>query len=154
VKSHGWWRWARGRGRRGLDAPGLLAVAGQLGCLAKWQAPGGAAAREVAACRFQAARLLRPEDGQAVMFGEVLVVLEVQRGEGRFVGEAAGRDPHVVDRAGPSAAAGCCGQAAPDRGNCFIAGQDRDAGQPAGQFPAAVGAPAADLSPLGQLTET
>ena len=43
---------------------------------------GGAGAREVAACRFQAVQLLRPEDPQAVMFGEVLEVLEVQGGEG------------------------------------------------------------------------
>jgi hypothetical protein len=40
------------------------------------------AAREVAACRFQALWLLRSEDGQAVIFREVLVLLEVQRGGG------------------------------------------------------------------------
>jgi hypothetical protein len=110
------------------------------------------AAHEVAACRFQG--LLRAEDGQTVIFREVLVVLEVQRGERRFVDEAAGRDPYVVDRAGPPAPAGCCGQAPPDGGDGLIAGQDRDARQPAGEFPAAVCTPAADLCPLGQLTES
>ena len=42
---------------------------------------------------------------------------------------------------------------APDGGHGLIAGQDRDARQLAGQFPAAVGTPAADLGPLCQLTE-
>jgi hypothetical protein len=46
------------------------------------------------AFRFQVVWLLR---------SEVLVVFEVQGGERRFVGEAACRDPHVVDRAGPPA---------------------------------------------------
>ena len=152
VKSHGWRRWARSRGRRGLDAPGLLAVVGQLGYLAQWQAPGGAAAREVAACRFQAARLLRPEDPQAVMLGEVLVVLEVQRGERRFVGEAAGRDPHVVDRAGAPASAGCCGQDSPDGGYCLIARQDW---MPDSQLvPRGGGCPGGGSQPACQLTES
>jgi hypothetical protein len=136
-----------------LDASGVLIVVGPLGCLAQWQAH-ELAGHEVAACRFQAVWLLRSEDGQAVIFREVLVVLEVQGGERRFVGEAAGRDPHVVDRAGPPAPAGCCGQAPPDGGDGLIAGQDGDARQPGGQFPAAVGTPAADLGPLGQLTES
>jgi hypothetical protein len=87
-----------------------------------------------------------------VIFREVLVVLEVQRDE-RFVGEAAGCDLHVVDRAGPPASAGCCGQAAPGGGDGFIAGQDGDARQPCGQFPRRW-ALAADLGPLGQLTES
>lgn len=78
VKSHGWWRWARSRVRCDLDAPGLLAVVGQLGCPSQWQAPGVPVAREVAACKLPAVWLLRSEDPQAVMFGEVLVVLEVQ----------------------------------------------------------------------------
>ena len=111
-------------------------------------------AGHVVACRFQVVWLLRSEDGQAVVFGEVLVVFKVQGGERDFVGEAAGRDPHVVDRAGSPASGGCCGQAPPDGGYSFIAGQDGDARQPGGQFPAAVRAPVADLGPLGQLTES
>lgn len=58
------------------------------------------------------------------------------------------------DRAGSPASGGCCGQAPPDGGYSFIAGQDGDARQPGGQFPAAVSAPVADLGPLGQLTES
>jgi hypothetical protein len=87
------------------------------------------------------------------MFCEVLVVLEVQRCEGHFVGEAAGGDPHVVDRPGSSAQAGLCGQAAPDGGDCLVAGQDGDAGEPTSQFLAAVKTPMADLGPLGELAE-
>jgi hypothetical protein len=49
--------------------------------------------------------LLRSEDAQAVMLREIPVVLEVQRCERHFVGEAACCDPHVVDRAGPPAQA-------------------------------------------------
>ena len=69
----------------------------------------GVVAGHVVACRFQVVWLLRSEDGQTVIFGEVLVVFEVQGGERDFVGEAAGRDPHVVDRAGSPASGGCCG---------------------------------------------
>ena len=63
------------------------------------------------------------------------------------------RDLQVVDRAGSRAPGGCCGQAPPDDGDGFIAGEEGDARQPGGQFPAAVGSPVADLGPLGQLTE-
>jgi len=48
-------------------------------------------------------RLLPAEDAQAVVLVEVLVVLEVQGGERDAMGEAAGRDPHVVDRPRPPA---------------------------------------------------
>jgi hypothetical protein len=129
---------------------GFLSDAGPVECLAQARA---VVAGHVVACRLQVVWLLHSEDEQAVIFGEVLVVFEVQGGERDFVGEAAGRDPHVVDWAGPPPQAGCCGQAPPDGGDGLIAGQDRDARQPSGQFPAAVGTPAADLCPLGQLTE-
>jgi hypothetical protein len=89
-----------------------------------------------------------------VIFGEVLVVFKVQGGERDFVGEAAGRDPHVVDRAGSPASGGCCGQASPDGGYSFIAGQDGDARQPGGQFPAAVRRPSGGSRPPAQLTES
>jgi hypothetical protein len=89
-----------------VEDPGILLAVGLPGCLTA----GGsraAAPRRVFADQalgrhsFQAVWLLRSEDGQSVIFGEVLVVFEVQGGERGFVGEAAGRDPHVVDRAGP-----------------------------------------------------
>jgi hypothetical protein len=152
---------AGGRGRDVALVPGPLEAPGHSdSCRFAWL-QGSAAGGVWEGCgwsgsgcrRFQAVWLLRPEDPQAVMFGEVLVVLEVQRCERRLVGEAASRDPHVVDRAWPPASAGCCGQDPPDGGNCLIARQDRDARQPAGRFSTAVGAPVADLDPLGQLTE-
>src|ERR1017187_6786404 len=87
------------------------------------------------------------EDAQAMMLLEVLVILEVQRCERYFMGEAARRDPHVVDRTRASALECCCGQAAPDGTYRLIAWQHGNAGQPSGQFLAAVGAPVADFSP-------
>ena len=47
-----------------------------------------------------------------MMLVEVLVVLEVQGGERDAMGEAAGRDPHVVDRPRSSTLDGCRGQSA------------------------------------------
>jgi hypothetical protein len=88
-----------------------------------------------------------------VVLVEVLVVLEVQGGERDAVGEAAGRDPHVVDRPWSSTLDGCCGQPAPGGGYCLVAGQYRDVGQLAGEFLTTVLAPVADLRPLGQLAE-
>ena len=84
---------------------------------------------------------------------EVLVVLEVQGGEREAMGEAAGRDPHVVDRSWSSAQDGCGGQSPPGGGYCLVAGQYRDVGQPVSEFLAAMLAPVADLRPLGQLSE-
>ena len=70
-------------GRRDLDAhPDFWLLQASLDAWRIGWRLGGAGASEVAACRFQAVRLLRPEDPQAVMFGEVLVVLKVQGGEG------------------------------------------------------------------------
>jgi hypothetical protein len=88
-----------------------------------------------------------------VMLVKVLVVLEVQGGERDAMGEAAGRDPHVVDRPWSAALDGCRGQSALGGGYCLVSGQYRDVGQPAGEFLAAVLAPVADLRPLGQLSE-
>jgi len=73
-----------------------------------------------------------------VVLLEVLVVLKVQGGERDAMGEAAGRDPHVVDRPRSSTLDGCRGQSAPGGGYCLITGQYRDVGQPAGEFLAAV----------------
>jgi hypothetical protein len=123
---------------------GFLSDAGPVECLAQAR---GVVAGHVVACRLQVVWLLHSEDEQAVIFGEVLVVFEVQGGERRFVGEAAGRDPHVVDRAGPPALAGGCGQAPPDGGDGLIPGQDGDARQPGGQFPRGGGYPSGGSRP-------
>ena len=72
-------------------------------------------------------RLLPAEDTQAVVLVEVLVVLEVQGGERDAMGEAAGRNPHVVDRPRPPAPDGCRGQPPPGGGYRLVAGQYRNA---------------------------
>src|SRR5260370_30353084 len=69
------------------------------------------------------------------------------------MGEAAGRNPHVVDRPRSPAPDGCRGQPPPGGGYRLVAGQYRNSGQPAGEFLAAAVAPVADLPPLGQLSE-
>jgi thiopeptide-type bacteriocin biosynthesis protein len=97
--------------------------------------------------------LLCAEDAQTVVGPEVLVVLEVERGQRQVVGEAAGRDPHVVDGAGAATLDAGGRETAPDGGHGLVAGEDRDARQPVGQLLASAGAPTADLSPLGQLAE-
>jgi hypothetical protein len=81
------------------------------------------------------------------------ILLEVQGGERDAMSEAAGRDPHVVDRPWPPALDGCRGQSAPGGGDRLVSGQYRNAGQPTGEFLAATLAPVADLRPLGQLSE-
>ena len=53
------------------------------------------------------------------------------------MGEAAGRNPHVVDRPRSPAPDGCRGQPPPGGGYRLVAGQHRNAGQPAGEFLAA-----------------
>jgi transposase len=69
------------------------------------------------------------------------------------MGEAAGRDLHVVDWPWSPAQDGCRGQSSPGGGYRLVAGQYRDAGQPVSEFLAAVLAPGADLRPLGRLPE-
>ena len=67
-------------------------------------------------------RLLPAGDAQGVVLVEVLVVLEVQGGERDVMGQAAGRNPHVVDRPRAPAPDGCRGQPSPDGGYCLLAG--------------------------------
>ena len=87
-----------------------------------------------------------------MMLFEILVVLQIQCRERHLIGQAAGCHPHVVDRPRPSALDSSSGQAAPDRGGRFVAGQNRDAGQPACQFLTPPSTPVTDLGLLGQLT--
>ncbi len=98
-------------------------------------------------------RLLPAEDVQAVVLVEILVVPEVQGGERDALGEAAGRNPHVVDRPRSPAPDGCRGQPPPGGGYRLVAGQYRNAGQLAGEFLASALAPVADLRPRGQFSE-
>ena len=87
------------------------------------------------------------------MLVKVLVVFEVQGGERDAMGEATGRNPHVVDRPRAPAPDGYRGQPSPGGGYYLVAGQHRTAGQPAGELLAAALASVADLRPLGQLSE-
>ncbi len=91
--------------------------------------------------------LFGAKDTEPVMLIEILVILEIQRCERHLVGQAARRDPHVVDR---TAAAD---RRPPDRGHGLVAGQHGNMRQPARQFLATAGTQVADLCPLGQLTE-
>lgn len=52
---------------------------------------------------FDTVRCMSAEKLQTVMLDEVLVVLQIEGRQRRLIGQAAGRDPHVVDRARPSA---------------------------------------------------
>jgi hypothetical protein len=63
-----------------------------------------------------------------VVLVEVLVVLEFQGGERDAMGEAAGSNPHVVDRPRSPAPDGCRGQPPPGGGCRLVAGQYRNAG--------------------------
>lgn len=60
-----------------------------------------------------------------MMLFEILVILQVQRRERHFIGQAAGCDPHVIDRPWPSTLDGRSGQAAPDGGGGLVARQNR-----------------------------
>lgn len=84
---------------------------------------------------------------------EVLVVLQVERGQGQVVGQAAGGDPHVVDRTGSAALDARGRQPAPHRRDRLVAEEDWDSGEPVGQFLPAAGTPVPDLGPLGQLAK-
>jgi hypothetical protein len=63
------------------------------------------------------------------MLGEIGVVLDVECGEGNIAGNAAGRDPGVVDRPRTAAEPGVSPALAPDRGGMEAARQDDDAGE-------------------------
>jgi hypothetical protein len=55
-------------------------------------------------------------------------------GAGSAPPHPAGRNPHVVDRPRSPALDGCRGQPPPGGGYRLVAGQYRNAGQPAGEF--------------------
>jgi hypothetical protein len=69
------------------------------------------------------AAALSAEDAQAVVLLEVLVALEVQCRERYLVGEAAGRNPHVINEMWSAAQAGLCRQPSPGGGDCLVAGR-------------------------------
>lgn len=87
------------------------------------------------------------------MLAEVLIVLEVQGGERQVVGQAAGCDPHVVDRPRPSSLDGGRREPTPGCGDRLVTGYDGHCGEPGGKLAPALLAPVADLCPLGQLAE-
>jgi hypothetical protein len=74
-------------------------------------------------CESQVRWLPCSEDAQAVMLGEVLVVLQVERCEGDVVGKAAGGDPHVAFLGPRQVSAAPCPSDAPGLRSCRWPGE-------------------------------
>jgi hypothetical protein len=89
---------------------------------------------------------------ESLVLGEVCVVLGVQCGERQLSGEAARRDPGVVDRPRPPAEAGVC-LLTPDPGGVEAGGEDDDAGEEGLETGATLWSPAVQVRPLGQLAD-
>jgi hypothetical protein len=89
------------------------------------------------------------DDFEALLLNEVGVVLDVERGEGKLAGEAAGGDPGVVDRLRTPAEASVGLDLAPDGGGLEAARQDDDAREEGLQIGAALWTPAVQVRPLG-----
>ena len=100
-----------------------------------------------------AAGLSFVDEFEPFVFGEVGVVLDVERGERKFAGEAAGGDPRAVDRPWTSAQPGVGLDLAPDGGGLEAARQDDDAGEEGPESQPCVAAPAVQVRPLGQLAD-
>jgi hypothetical protein len=62
------------------------------------------------------------DEFEAFVFGEVGVVLDIERGEWQLAGDAAGGDPGVVDRPRVPAGAGVRLDLASDRGSAEAGG--------------------------------
>lgn len=85
------------------------------------------------------------------MLSKFPVILHVERGEWRSIGQAAGGHPRIILRARSAAAIGGSGEFAPHRGDVIGAVQHRDSVQPPGQPLLPQAAPLPPDSPLGQL---
>ena len=97
-------------------------------------------------------RVSSVDEFEALVLGEVGVVLDVERGEGKLAGDAAGGDPGVVDRSRATAEPGVGLDLAPTGGGLEAAGQDDDAAKKA-RRPARRGPPAVQVGPLGELAD-
>jgi hypothetical protein len=69
--------------------------------------------------RHSTTNIALPDQFEAFVLGEVHVVLDVERVEGEFAGEAARRDPAVVDRPGPTTELCVDLDLSPDRGDSW-----------------------------------
>jgi cobalt-zinc-cadmium efflux system protein len=67
---------------------------------------------------------------QPIMLGEVREVLHIKRRERQLIGEAAGRDPRVVDRPGAAALSRCSRQFTPHRRDALAPSDHRLVRQP------------------------
>ena len=91
------------------------------------------------------------EQRQAVLLSEVGEVGGVERHQRHLIAQAAGCDPGVILRPGPSPQLGGSGQLAPYPGNLRVVGDNRTCGRSVFQAPAPVLSPPAHHGPLRQL---
>lgn len=68
------------------------------------------------------------------MFGKVLEVFDVERGERKVMRQAAGRDPHVVVRARAASSSRGRGEFPPRDSDVFVSRENWNVGEPAGEF--------------------
>ena len=90
------------------------------------------------------------------MFGEVAVVLDVQRGQRQLVVQAARGYPHVVLGTGATTVVGVASEVSPYAGDIVDLVTDRedeDAGQPRFQATAVGRTPLASDGPFGQFAQ-
>src|SRR5258708_638475 len=97
---------------------------------------------------LRAGALMLVEQRQAVLLSEVGGVERHQR---HLIAQAAGCDPGVILRPGPSPQLGGSGQLAPYPGNLRLVGDNRTCGRSVFQAPAPVLSPPAHHGPLRQL---
>lgn len=84
------------------------------------------------------------------MLGEVGEVLDVERRERQPIGDAAGRDPCVVNWPGPASFGRGSRQFTPHRPDALAARDHRLIGQPVIQHGPVTGSPPPEPGPLGQ----
>ena len=91
------------------------------------------------------------DEFEAFVLGEVGVVLDVERGEGKPADEAAGGDPGVVRRPGTAAELGVGLDLAPAGGDLLVLGEDDEFSEEGPHRLQAARAPVADEGPLREL---
>jgi hypothetical protein len=92
-------------------------------------------------------------EDQALVLGEVCVVLGVEGGEGESFNDAAGGDPGVVDRSWASTKLASGLEVSPGAGHAVVDRQDHDTLLPLGQPRSALWSPASDFCPFGEFAE-
>jgi len=93
------------------------------------------------------------EHDETIVDDEVVEVGCVQSDQWDVVPNAAGRDPRVILRAGPSAQLSRSSQLAPSPGDAWVIGDDRASGDPNVEGPSPGVTPAAHHHPLGEFAD-